>query len=794
MIKITHIITGLSPDGAERMLHRLVANMDSNVVENEVISLTTLGAMAKEIEACGVRVWALGMKRGVPDPRYVLRLASWLRRSRPDVVQTWMYHADLVGGLAAKLAGFDAVVWNIRHSELHASADKRHTLWTAKACARLSRWIPRQIVCASEASRKFHAQIGYANERMQVVPNGFDLEHFRIDRAQRNAIREELGIPQQATVIGLIARYHPIKDHRNFVKAAGLLHREFPQLRFLLCGEGVTSENPELMGWIEAAGLQDACYLLGRREDVPQVLNALDIAVSSSAGEAFPNAVAEAMACGIPCVVTDVGDSRTIVGDTGRVVPAGSPDALAQGCRELLQMGSEVRHLLGLSARERVEQQFGLKSIVQRYQDLYLQVAGSKNLRHDPASGSQVERQRSERPARSLEARPKVLFVDNDVNTFYSYRAGLARAARDKGFEVHVAAPQGKSEDLVRAEGFQYHAIAMTRQGMKPWKELGTIVQLFRLYRKVQPDLVHHLRLKPVLYGGLAATAARVPSMVGLLTGLGYVFMAESRKAKAMRRLVTWAFKLGFRHSNQRVIFQNPDDRAVFVNNGILPVEKTALIKGSGVDVDVYRPAAAVAGVPVVLLASRMLYDKGVSEFVEAAGTLRAAGVPARFVLAGDVDPGNPTAISAEQLRRWSDSGVVEWWGLRNDMLAVLAQSHIVCLPSLREGVPKVLIEAASCGKPIVTTDAPGCREIVRHGDNGLLVPVRDGRALAQALRQLIESPSLRASMGQRGREIVVREFSLEQVVKETLGVYRELLANGANGSRGLSLLEQQAR
>jgi glycosyltransferase involved in cell wall biosynthesis len=218
------------------------------------------------------------------------------------------------------------------------------------------------------------------------------------------------------------------------------------------------------------------------------------------------------------------------------------------------------------------------------------------------------------------------------------------------------------------------------------------------------------------------------------------------------------------------------------------------LIRGSGVDVEVYRPVPEAEGVPVVLLPSRMLYDKGIDKFIEAATALRAAGVKARFVLAGDVDPGNPMAISSEQLRQWSESGVVEYWGWQNDMLAALAKSHIVCLPSLREGVPKVLMEAAACGRAIVTTNAPGCREIVRNGENGLLVPVRDSQALAQALRLLIENASLRAVMGQRGRDIVVREFSLEQVVKETLGVYRDLLGNVVNGSRALKLLEQEAR
>jgi glycosyltransferase involved in cell wall biosynthesis len=388
----------------------------------------------------------------------------------------------------------------------------------------------------------------------------------------------------------------------------------------------------------------------------------------------------------------------------------------------------------------------------------------------------------------------RVLFVDNDVNSFFSYRIEMARAARDAGYDVHIAAPEGRAAATLLSEGFNFHAIEMTRSGLKPWKELRTISALFRLYRKVRPDLVHHLRLKPVLYGGLAAYGARVPAVVGLLTGLGYVFIAETPKALVMRKLVTLSCKVAFRHANQRIIFQNPDDQSVFVQNNILPAKQTVLIKGSGVDVNEYVPTPERDGAPVVLLASRMLRDKGIDEFVAAARTLRLAGVRARFVLVGETDPGNPTAISGEQLRQWADSGVIEWWGHQTNMKDVLAQAHLVCLPSLREGVPKVLIEAAACGRAIVTTDAPGCREIVRNGENGLLVPVRDSLALAEAIRLLVENTVLRANMGLRGREIVIQEFSIERVVNETLGVYRELLASSANGSRALKVAEQQAR
>jgi glycosyltransferase involved in cell wall biosynthesis len=375
VIKIVHIITGLAPDGAEKMLYRLVAGMDSNIFQNQVISLTDLGPMAANIQASGAQVRALGMRPGVPGPRYVIRLARWLRHLQPHVVQTWMYHADLLGGIAARLSGSCSVVWNIRHSELRPGVDKRHTLWTASACARLSRRVPRRIVCCSEASRQFHTKMGYAADRMEVIPNGFDVDLFKPDAAQRSNIRGELAISDAAPVIGLIARYHLVKGHRNFVEAAGLLHRNFPQVKFLLCGEEVTVENRDLRAQIVAAGIQDVCQLLGQRDDIPRVLNALDIATSASTGEAFPNVVAEAMATAVPCVVTDVGDSRLIVGDTGRVVPSGAPPALTQAWRELLESGPDARRSLGLAARQRIEENFSLKATIDQYQRLYVALA-----------------------------------------------------------------------------------------------------------------------------------------------------------------------------------------------------------------------------------------------------------------------------------------------------------------------------------------------------------------------------------------------------------------------------------
>ncbi|MCK5608117.1 glycosyltransferase family 4 protein [Candidatus Pacearchaeota archaeon] len=370
----------------------------------------------------------------------------------------------------------------------------------------------------------------------------------------------------------------------------------------------------------------------------------------------------------------------------------------------------------------------------------------------------------------------KLLFVINDSQYFISHRLPLAVAAQNAGFEVHVAVPEGAAITTILNNGFTYHSVPLTRKGGKPWQELNSLIALVSLYRKLKPELVHHVTIKPMIYGGIAARLTRVQAVVNAVTGLGYVFIARGLKAVLLRSIVKAGYRMAFSHSNQRIIFQNPDDCAAFIKAGIVTKKDTVLIKGSGVDTSIFTILPESNATPLVILASRMLWDKGVKEFVTAAQELQANAVNVRFVLVGETDPGNPTAIPTSQLKAWNDSGVIDWWGQCVDMPSVLNKANIVCLPSYREGVPRVLIEAAACGRAIVTTDVPGCREIVRHGENGLLVPVRDSKAIANALRILIEDSTLRVQMGKKGREIVIKEFSQDRVVNETLAVYRELL------------------
>ncbi len=373
-MKILHLITGLNTGGAEMMLYKLLSHMDREAFQNQVISMTDCGEIGQKIEALNIPVSALGMSPGVPSPQAILKLARHIRRTRPDVVQTWMYHSDLLGGLAGRLAGGVPVLWNIRNSGLEPHLTKRSTLRVAGLCMRLSRRLPTRIVCCSERAARFHADFGYPEEKMVVISNGFALEAFQPDPAARPKVRQELGLPENAPLIGLVARFDPAKDHANFLRAAGLLHRDHPGVHYLLCGKDVTGDNPGLAGEIAAAGIGDRCRLLGMRRDVPRLTAALDIAVSSSAGEAFPNAIGEAMACGIPCAVTDVGDSALLVGETGRVVPPRDPQALAAAWREMLEMGKEGRGRLGALARRRVETHFDIKEIALSYQRLYQEI------------------------------------------------------------------------------------------------------------------------------------------------------------------------------------------------------------------------------------------------------------------------------------------------------------------------------------------------------------------------------------------------------------------------------------
>ena len=372
---------------------------------------------------------------------------------------------------------------------------------------------------------------------------------------------------------------------------------------------------------------------------------------------------------------------------------------------------------------------------------------------------------------------PKLLFLITEDWYVCSHRLDLAGEARRHGYNVVVATRVEKHRDRILSAGLKLIPISMMRNGRNPWTEFLSICELVKIYRSERPDIVHHVAIKPVIYGSLAAHISGIPNIVNAIAGMGYVFISRSWKARVLRPLLERAMRALLNRPNARIIVQNPDDYSMLVAAGVADPERTDLVMGSGVDVEEFRPVPEPGGITTVMMVSRMLWEKGVGEFVAAARLLKAEGIPARFVLVGDVDTGNPGTVPKSRMESWTDEGAVEWWGYRHDMPAVLSQAHIACLPSYREGLPKSLIEAASCGLPIATTDSPGCREIVKDGENGILVPVRDSTALAAALRKLITDPHLRRRFGARGREFVLERFSIEKVIADTLSVYGKLTA-----------------
>jgi glycosyltransferase involved in cell wall biosynthesis len=382
------------------------------------------------------------------------------------------------------------------------------------------------------------------------------------------------------------------------------------------------------------------------------------------------------------------------------------------------------------------------------------------------------------RPLDRVVVNKKILYFVTEDWYFCSHRLPLAVAAKKAGYDVAVVTRVREHGERIESFGIRLIPLELSRRGTNPWTEWRLFRKLCAIYHREKPDLVHHVALKPVLYGTLAARLAGIPRVVNALAGLGYLFASTRSRAKLLRLVVQIAFRWLLNTRKGRVILQNPDDVRALIAAKALRPGHGVLIRGSGVDLDLFRPRAESDEIPIVVLASRMLWNKGIGEFVKAAEILRREDVQARFALVGDTDEENPAAIPSAQLEDWAASGIIEWWGKRNDMPETLARAHVVCLPSYYgEGVPKILLEAAAAGRAIVTTDMPGCREVVSHGENGLRVPARDPHALAGALKTLIGDRLLRERMGERGREIVETEFGVEKVVSATLAVYQTLLA-----------------
>jgi glycosyltransferase involved in cell wall biosynthesis len=376
----------------------------------------------------------------------------------------------------------------------------------------------------------------------------------------------------------------------------------------------------------------------------------------------------------------------------------------------------------------------------------------------------------------TVSARRKLLFVVTEDWFFVSHFMERARAARDAGFDVVLASRFSEHAERIRAEGFRAIHVAFVRSRINPFMELLTVFELLRLYRQERPDIVHHIALKPIIYGTMVSRLIGLRRIVNAPVGMGYIFTSGAR-AGILRPLVSTALRLLLNPKGSRVVFENGDDLAIMTQGNYVRASDAHVIRGAGVDIEEFHPVERPERVPTVILVARMLWDKGVGDYVEAARLLRAEGIAARFLLVGVPDPHNPASVDVAQLRAWESEGTIEWLGLRRDIPDLLSASDIACLPTYyREGLPKTLLEGMAAGLPLVTTDVIGCREVVKDGFNGFLVPRRDPAGLAAALRRLILDKPMREKFGSEGRKRAVEEFSTEIVNAQTLATYAEIL------------------
>lgn len=370
------------------------------------------------------------------------------------------------------------------------------------------------------------------------------------------------------------------------------------------------------------------------------------------------------------------------------------------------------------------------------------------------------------------------LFVVNDPSYFVSHRLPIGIELINRGYKVYLAS-MGECPSIVSDSGIKYRRIPINRKGKNLFSEALTLLSLVHLFYIIKPDIVHLVTIKPYLYGGIAARLIKIPSVISAVAGLGIAFSENSLKSKILLNLLFPVFKFSFSHKNMKAIFQNSNDKEVLAKWGVLKRERAEIIRGAGVKIIDYPFILEPSHVPVIVMASRLLRDKGVVEFVEASALLKKRGVEAIFWLIGDIDSGNNNTVTLEDINFWEGQGLIKAFGFREDVAHLFSMSNIIALPSFYgEGLPKVLIEAAACGRAVVTTDHPGCRDAIEPNITGLLVPIKNSIALADAFEKLIKNPELRHEMGRAGRTLAEREFTVEKVVARHLEIYDELVVN----------------
>jgi glycosyltransferase involved in cell wall biosynthesis len=765
-LRIVHVINSFEFGGAEAMLCNLLLRTDRNRFDLHVVSLIDDLTVARPVLNAGIPIVTMGMKPGVPDPRGVTRLARHLRQLRPHVVQTWMDHSNLIGGLAAIFSRCPGIVWGIHHCDHVPSLTKRSTLMTVQACAALSRKIPSQIVCCSNHAAKTYARRGFASAKMLVIPNGIDTQIFRPDPDARISVRRELALAPDTPLIGLIARYDPLKDHANFLRAAPILASRRPEAHFVLCGANVDATNAALTKQIHELGLAERCHLLGPRRDIPRIQAALDLATSSSISEAFPLVLGEAMACAVPCVATHVGDCAWIIGQTGRIVPPRDPQALADAWADLLRMTPQARADLGRAARERVRESFGIDQVTRRYETLYERIGGADILVCPEATLRTV----APPIDRTL---PRVLMiVESAAGGTGRHVLDLCQGLLARGCDVHLVYSTVRIDPLFKHRLTQFKhlpTLALPIRTAPHFTDLAALRAIRQHIRRNGPfDIIHGHSSKGGALARLAALGTRAKAFY-TLHGLIMMDPDLARPKSLFYRAIE--LLLSFRTS--RIIAVSPEESRAAIRVG-LGRHRVQTIP-NGVDAQELTPRARARR-------NIGLFDDEaiVIGFVGRLVTQKAPQILLRaFALATRVAPNLRLAIVGSgplepALRRLADQQAladkVLWLGER-DARTVLAALDVFATSSRKEGLPYVVLEAMAAGLPIVATNSAGVEILVEPNVNGVVVPRDAAAALGLALIGLASDPQRRAAFAQASRRRAAR-FTLDAMVDQTLAAY----------------------
>jgi len=730
------------------------------IKEGYEVHLATSGEILPIYDEMGLIFHKLEVSRKGTSPLGELRLIWQLFKLftglKPDLVHLVTIKPYLYGGILAKMAKVPAVVSAVSGLGFVLMATGFKTKFLRAMLYPLYKFAfshKNQLIIfqnSDDANFLVNWEVIHSLKVRLIRGSGVDLNVYQYSSE-----------PKGKVIVTFVARLLVDKGIREFIDASRILHSNGKEVSFWIAGD-LDEGNPESITKAEVASWKDLpnVNVIGFQNNIADLYSKSNIACLPSYREGLPKSLAEAAACGRAVVTTDVPGCRDAIepNKTGLLVPIKNSELLADAIEYLIE-NPDVRKRMGVAGRALAENDFDIKRIVAEHIKIY-----RKLLAKEPT----VNR--------------KLLFVVNVDWFFMSHRLPIALEAMRQGYEVHIATALTDKLTVLQSHGLVVHPLSLDRSRAGLWVIGKTFWQIFRVCKLVKPDVVHFVTIKPVLLGGLAARMARVPAVVSAVSGLGFVFVAKGITAVIRRWLVKHLYRVALGHRNLKVIFQNSDDLFCLARLVELPDRKVTMIRGSGADLSQYCVTPLPTGVPIVLLAARLLVDKGVREFVHSAQILRQRGLSAqdvRFVIVGTPDPANPHSLYPDELARWTEEGAVEMWGHRTDMPQVMASAHIVVLPSYYgEGLPKVLIEAAACGRVVVTTDHPGCRDAIQSGVTGVLVPVRDAEALANSIQELLSDPVRCATMGQAGRELAESAFDERQVVEAHFQIYQELIGN----------------